>query len=136
MDLPDASVSPHVWKLLVDINAKLDLLLERGHLEREGIASTESIPVNISASGMRFALDRRHNMDDVIEIKMLLPGYPPVGLLARGKVVRVEEPANGLFMTSLSFIDLTESVRDVIIQYTLTRQRDIVRLHRERDRSA
>jgi hypothetical protein len=135
VDLPDGSVSPHVWKLLVDINAKLDVLLERRHLEREGIAGAESIAVNISASGMRFSLNRRHTLDDVIEIKMLLPTYPPVGILAQGRVVRVEDPVNGLFMTSLSFLDLTEGVRDVIIQYTLRRQREIVRRHRERDRS-
>lgn len=132
----DESVNPPLWKLLNDMNAKLGMILERLHLESAGLTKAESIPVNISASGMRFTLDHKRKPEDVAEIKMLLPTYPPVGILTHGKVVRVEELDDGRYETSFHFIDLGDDVRDVIIQYTLKRQREIVRRYRERGQNA
>jgi len=63
---------------------------------------------------------------------MLLPSYPPVGVLVIGRVVRIDDLAAG-FDISLHFIDLTDEVREVIIQYTLKRQREILRRQRRRE---
>jgi hypothetical protein len=134
-DIPDDTVNPRLWKLLNNMNVKLSLILERLHLESEGLTKAESIPVNISASGIRFTLDQKHAVEDLFEIKMLLPTYPPVGILTYGKVVRIEDTGKGRYETSLHFINLGDDVRDVIIQYTLRRQREIVRRHRERGHS-
>ena len=134
-DVPDETVNPRLWKLLNNMNVKLSLILERLHLESEGLTKAESIPVNISASGIRFTLDQKHAVEDLFEIKMVLPTYPPVGILTHGKVVRVEESDKGRYETSLHFINLSDDVRDVIIQYTLKRQREIVRRYRERGHS-
>ena len=134
LDVPDESISPRIWKMLVDINAKLGLILERLNLESEGLTRAEGIPVNISASGIRFYLDHKLELGTVLELKMLLPVYPPVGILTYGVVVRVEDPDDGGYATSVSFADLVDEVRDVIIQYTLKRQREIIR--RQRDQCA
>jgi hypothetical protein len=130
VETPDDTVSPRLWKMLVDINAKLGMILERLNLESEGLTRAESIPVNISASGLRFFLDHAVDIGKLVELKMLLPVHPPVGVLALGTVVRVEEPVNGRYETSLRFVDLVDEVRDVIIQYTLKRQREIIRRQR------
>jgi hypothetical protein len=130
-NVPDERVNSRLWKLLNNMNDKLSLILERLHLENEGLTNAVSIPVNISASGIRFTFDQKPAVEDLFEIKMILPAYPPVGILAHGKVVRVEESDNGRYETSLHFISLSDDVRDVIIQYTLTRQREIVRRYRE-----
>jgi hypothetical protein len=135
-ELPDETINPRLWKLLNNMNVKLSLILERLHLESEGLTKAESIPVNISASGMRFTLDQKHSIEDVFEIKILLPTYPPIGILTHGKVVRVEESDKGRYATSLHYINMGDDVRDVIIQYTLRRQREIVRRYRERGQSA
>jgi len=135
-DVQDETVNPRLWKLLNNMNVKLGMILERLNLESEGLTKAESVPVNISASGIRFELDRKYGIEDIFELKMLLPTYPPVGILTHGKVVRVEEADSGRFETSLHFINLGDDVRDVIIQYTLRRQREIVRRHRERGHTA
>jgi hypothetical protein len=131
LDVPDETISPKVWKMLVDINAKLEMVLEKLNLEREGLTHAESIPVNISASGIRFILDHPAEIGSVFELKMLLPVYPPVGVLAHGVVVRVGTADDGGHETSLRFTDLVDEVRDVIIQYTLKRQREIIRRQRD-----
>lgn len=132
METPDETVSPRLWKMLTDMNAKLNQVLERLNLEREGIAGARSVPVNISASGVRLALPDRPGLGDVMELKMLLPVYPPVGVFAHGAVVRVEEADQGMYRCSLHFLDLSDEVRDAIIQYTLKRQRDMMRKQRDR----
>jgi len=131
MEVPDETVSPRLWKMLVDMNAKLHMILERLNLESEGLSRAECVPVNISASGIRLALPNEIVLGDVLELKMLLPVYPPVGVLVHGTVVRVEKLGDDTFRTSLSFVDLGDEVRDVIIQYTLRRQRELIRRERE-----
>lgn len=132
-EVPDETVSPRIWKMLVNINAKLDLALKQLSLESEGLVRSESIPVNISASGIRFTLDRTLAVGDVLELKMLLPAYPPVGVFANGRVVRAEKLETGGYEVSLHFINMNEEVREVIIQYTLKRQRQLIGRERRRE---
>jgi len=133
LNTAEQTVSPLLWKMLSDINAKLGLLLEKLSIENEGLTKAERIAVNISASGLRFAVGPEIEMGDLLEVKMLLPTSPVVGIVANTKVVRAEKQSAGVIDASLQFIDLTEEVRDVIIQYALRRQRDIVRHYREQD---
>jgi len=132
MEPPDETISPRLWKMLVDMNAKLNLVLEQYHLDNEGLTKAKSIAVDISSSGMRFPSDNAFEVGDVLEIKMLLPTNPAVGILTHGKVVRCEKRDNSATDISLHFINLVEEVREVILQYTLKRQRDIIRQYRER----
>ncbi len=136
LEVPDESINPNVWKLLVDMNAKLTLVLNQLRLEQSGLASARGIPVNISASGIRITLDAKVDVGGIYELKMLVPVYPPVGILVHGKLVRIEELESGKFALSLRFIDITDDVQDVIIQYTLKRQREQFRRQREQDQTA
>jgi len=129
---PDATISPRLWKMMVDINTKLNLVLEQLHLESEVLTKAKSIAVNISSSGIRFVSDHAFEIGDVLEVKMLLPTNPAVGILAHGNVVRIENLDNSTMGICLHFIDLVDDVREVILQYTLKRQRDIIRQYRER----
>jgi len=128
----DESINPRLWNMLVTINTKLGMIMERLHLEQDGLIKAESIPVNISATGIRFIMDYRVELNDVLEIKMLLPTNPPAGVLAQGSVARVEDRGNGSFDVSLNYIDMDDEVRDAIIQYTLNRQREIIRKERRK----
>lgn len=132
LEVPDETVSPRLWNLLVDMNTKLGIILQRLHLENEGMTNADRVAVNISASGIRFPSTAKFDIGDTIEIKMLLPTSPDVGVLAHGQVVRIEKMESGATEIGLHFVDLIEEVREVIIQYTLKRQRDIVRQYRER----
>lgn len=126
----DETVNPRLWKMLVAINSKLQMILDRLQLESEGLANVKNKPVNLSASGIRFCVDEKVEVGDLLEIKMLLPKYPPTGILAYGKVVKVNEKGDGTHEVSLHFRNLDDEVRDEIIQYALKRQREIIKKER------
>lgn len=131
MDVSDGTINPQLWKMLVDINTKLGLILEHLQLESEGLIKAEDMPVNISASGIRFKMKEKIDIGDVIEIKMLLPTYPPVGILTYGNIVQVKDLGNGEYEVALHFSDMDDEVKDEIIQYALKRQREILRKHKQ-----
>lgn len=131
VDISDETINPQLWKILVDINTKLGLVLKKLELESEGLIKAEDIPVNISASGMRFKMKERVALGDIIEIRMLLPTYPPVGILTYGNVVEARDLGNGEYEVASRFSDLDDEVRDEIIQYTLNRQREILRKQKQ-----
>jgi hypothetical protein len=136
LDMPDESINPQLWKLLINMNTKLGMILEQLQLESMGLTETEGIPVNISGSGMRFPSDLQFGTGDVLEVKMLLPTNPATGVLVHGNVVRTEKLDGGAYDISLFFVDLSDHVRDLIIQYTQMRQREIVRRYREQEQGA
>ncbi len=127
----DETVNPRLWKMLVAINSKLQMILERLQLESEGLTSVKNMPVNLSASGIRFSMDEKVEIGDFLEVKMLLPKYPPTGILAYGNVVKVSDRNDGTHEVSLHFQNMDDEVRDEIIQYALKRQREIIKKERE-----
>jgi hypothetical protein len=128
----DETVNPRLWKMLVAINSKLQMILERLQLESEGLINVKNKPVNLSASGIRFTMDEKVEVGDLLEIKMLLPKYPPTGILTYGNVVKVTDKEDGTHEVSLHFQNMDDEVRDEIIQYALKRQREIIKKERER----
>ncbi|VAX27377.1 hypothetical protein MNBD_NITROSPIRAE02-27 [hydrothermal vent metagenome] len=120
--------------LLQEINSKLDFLLDTLVLKDVGVLNEEARAVNISASGIRFEIDEEFEPGDVLELKMLLPSYPPVAVLSFGEVARVgvlERDGRRVYDTAIGFVEMTDEVRDEIIRYTLRRQREIIRKRRE-----
>jgi len=129
-DMPDGEVNKQLWKMFLHINAKLNLILERLNLEWEGLTEAEKKQVNISASGIRVTLNEKLDPGDLMEIKMLLPECPPVAVLVYGRVVRVRELNRDEYEVAIQFSDMDDEVRDVIIQYALRRQREIINRRR------
>lgn len=127
MVLPDEAVHPHLWQMLVDINQKLGLILDKLNIEGEGLTEAEEQKVNISATGIRFIVKERVAPGDAVEIKMLLPSRPPVGVVTYGRVIRVDKGAEGEYCVAVNFEELEEDVREEIIQYTINRQREVIR---------
>lgn len=124
----DETLQPQVWKILVAINKKLDLIMERLHLESEKFVAVENRRVNLSESGMLFTIDEHVEAGDIIEIKMILPEYPPVGILTFGKVVRVNNKGDSTYDIAVHFLDtdIDSKVKDQIVKYLLRRQREIL----------
>jgi len=120
--------------LLQEINNKLDFLMNTLVLKDSVGLNEEASAVNISASGIRFEIDEEFEPGDVVELKMLLPLYPPVAVLTFGEVARVavlEREGRRVYDTAIGFVEMTDGVRDEIIRYTLRRQREIIRKQRE-----
>jgi len=127
---PDEAIHPRVWELLVTINDKLNLLLDRMNLEPEAVEA-EPQNVNISASGVKFTMKEKVEQGDFLEVKMLLPSIPPVTVVAYGNAVSVQSLGDAGYAVALQFVDIDAEVRDRLIQYTLNRQREIIRRQRQ-----
>jgi len=134
-ELADDTISPQLWKMLCDINAKLSLILEKIGPDRQGLAGAEERSVNVSATGIRFLVNEHVEVGDTVEVKMLLPTLPPVGILTYGDVVRVKDLGNKGHEVAIHFYDMEDDVRDEIIQYTLQRQRQVMRLKKQQSGS-
>lgn len=131
VDVPDDMTSPHLWKVLCGINAKLALLLDKLSLDEEGFTRAGDQRVNVSATGIRFVVNEHVEVGDTVEVKMLLPTTPPVGVLTYGDVVRVKNIGDKEHEIAIHFCDMDDEVRDEIIQYTLQRQRQIIKVKRQ-----
>lgn len=131
IEAPDETISPRLWKLLTDINTKLSLILEKLQFDDEGFIKAEVRHVNVSASGIKFMIEEKVEVGDTVEIKMLLPTCPPTGIITYGSVVRAKDLGNGQYEVALHFTDIEDEVRDEIIQYTLKRQRELIRRQRQ-----
>ncbi len=119
-----------IMRSLLEINRKLDYLINTIILKEEGLSFEEIKPVNISASGIRLEMEEKAEVGDVVELKMVLPSHPPVALVTYGEVVRVDEKeVNGktIYDTAVKFTEMSEEIRDEIIRYTLKREREIIK---------
>lgn len=133
LDEPDPSVSPQVWRLLCSINAKMDLILERLDISEKRFKDSDMREVDISAAGLGFSISERLTPGDLIELSILLPLSPMVGVTVYGEVVRVEHIREGEWHTAVKFLDPEEDVLEAIVRYTLRRQQDIIRNNKLKD---
>lgn len=128
---PDKDINPKLWQMLVNIHTLLGMVLERLDLETAGFLRSEKKRVNMSATGLRFQTRERYAVGDKLEIKMLLPARPPFGVLVYGSIIRVDDMGGGENEIALQFYDISDDLRDEIIQYSLMRQREIIRNSRK-----
>jgi len=128
---PDEDINPKLWQMLVNIRAMLGMVLERLDLETAGFLRSEKKRVNMSATGLRFQTRERYAVGDKLEIKMLLPARPPLGVLLYGSIIRVDDMGGGENEVALRYYDIGDDLRDEIIQYSLMRQREIIRNSRK-----
>ena len=128
---PDRDVNPKLWQMIVNIHAMLGMVLERLDLDTAGFLRSEKKHVNMSANGLRFRTRDRYEVGDELEIKMLLPARPPFGILVYGSIIRADDVGGGEYEIALQFIDLSDDLREEIIQYSLMRQREIIRNSRK-----
>lgn len=122
----DATINPKLWKLLCDINLKLDLILDRLSGNSEETTNAETREVSLSASGISFLTQDRFDLGDLIEVRVYLPIHPPVWVILYGHLVRISDANNGQQEVAVEFFDMDNEVRDVISYYTIRRQREII----------
>ena len=130
-EAPDEITKTLLFKMLLEINAKLGLILNRLTQESEGLTKVEPKQVSLSLSGVKFTTGEILKRDDLMELKILLPLNPPVWVAVYGKVVRVEVLGNNQYEVAVRFTDLDDEISETIYQYTLKRQREIIRKQKE-----
>jgi hypothetical protein len=127
----DNSENRKLYEMIAEIKSKVDFIINHLMIEKEGLFSSEKKLVNISASGIRFTVDRDAEVGDIMEIKLLLPTFPPVAVFAYGKVTRVRKLKDGKSNIALEYLNMSESVRNEIVRYTLAHQREMIRKMKE-----
>jgi c-di-GMP-binding flagellar brake protein YcgR len=127
----ERSENDKLFDEISDIKAKLDYIINHFIMEKEGLGNPEKKYVNISASGIRFTVNHPVKVKDVMEVKLLLPTYPPVAVFAYGEVKRVRDIGNGKHEVAIEYVNMSESVRNEIIQYTLSHQRETIKKFKE-----
>jgi hypothetical protein len=123
-----------MYEMISEIKTKLDFIINHFMLEKEGLLTAEKKLVNISASGIRFVVDHPVKVNDVLEIKLLLPTYPPVAVFAYGEAKRVKKLDGDKYEVCLKYLNMGESVRNEIVQYTLSHQRETIRKVKDTDK--
>ena len=116
---------------IAEIKAKLDYIINHFIMEKEGLANPEKKVVNISAAGIKFTVNHAVELHDVMELKLLLPTYPPVAVFVHGEVKRVERIEDNKYEIAIEYLNMSDSVRNEIIQYTLSHQRETIRKYKE-----
>lgn len=120
----------HVLKLMEQADFRLASVMDELGISKYRLARAENKRINLSAAGVRFITHEPLEMGDYVELKMLLPTTPPTGIMARTRVVRAEDLGKGRYDVALDFSGIDESVQDLIINYALDRQRDVVKRKR------
>lgn len=126
-DVPDDSIHPRVWKMLLDIDTKLNLLLDQLYLDREGMTTADRQAVSLSASGIKLKTPDRYEVGDCVEIRMHLATHFSFWVIVYGQITRVEQVSANAFNVAVRFNEMDEEIRDKIYQHTLRRQREIIR---------
>lgn len=117
--------------MITELKTKVDFIINHLIMEREGLLSAEKKLVNISASGIRFIVNHPVKVGDIMEIKLLLPTYPPVAVFAYGQVKRAVSAGGNKYDIALEYLNMGDTVRNEIIQYTLSHQRETIRKIKE-----
>jgi hypothetical protein len=127
-DLPSGEMNPQIWKMLVNLNKKIDWIMEKLPVD---LLHVKAQPINLSANGMRIQVLNRFQEEEEVRIKILLPTFPISELVIDAKVARVTPLEGGRYDLALAFKDLEEEVREELIQYSLKQQRKILLAQRE-----
>lgn len=124
----------HDDKILADwlmmINDKLDSILMLLTFHKEGFSTLPYKKVNISGGGMSFVWNCGFPLKSFLEIKMLLPIFPPVALYVYGEVVSSEK-RDVEWVNAVKFINIEEEIRDEIVKFVFKKQRELLREKRK-----
>ena len=129
---PDEGVNPHLWKMLLQIQNRLGLILHRMNLEDEGVTKAQPVEISLSTGGAKFTTQDPYEAGDLLEVKILLPLDTPQWVVVYGEVVRSGNPGEEKKgEVAVRFVDMDEQVMEAIGRYCLKRQRGIIRKRRE-----
>lgn len=112
------------------LNDKLDSILTLLTFHKEGFSSLPYRDVNISGGGMSFMWNQGFSKGSILELKMLLPMFPPVALYVYGEVV-TSEPKGETYRIAVKFVKIDEEIRDEIVRFVFKKQRDVMRQKRK-----
>ncbi len=133
-DLPDETINPRLWKKLISIEAKLNLILEKLIQNSDGFNQAQNRQSSISEEDIRILTPDVFATGDFIEIKMLLPVNTPVWIILYGRVSQARNITSDQNEISVHFSEMADDVKQILGYYLLNRHREIVRKLRQQSK--
>lgn len=134
-DLPDETINPRLWKKLISMDAKLNLILEKLIQSSDGFNLAQNRQVSLSEEDVRILTPDVFAVDDVIEIKMLLPVNTPIWIILYGRVSQARNLTSEQNEIWILFSEMADDVKQIWGYYLLNRQREIVRKLRQQSKT-
>jgi c-di-GMP-binding flagellar brake protein YcgR len=122
------------------LDQKLNILGQAFLQQEEDISNKDSIAVNISAGGVAFNSAESYKLGTVLEVKLLLlPDM--IGMMIYGEVIdcsknRETDHADKPYCLQVSFTNIREADRDIVIRHVLRRQGEWLRKRRKDNEAA
>lgn len=124
------AVDPRVWKLLQSMDSKLDLILERLCSQIEDQESAAPRPVRLDDEILEIDWDSAVDFGRTVEIRMWLTTRRTIGILLYGLVEECAVKSGHSFKIRCHMTDVSEEVRDVLVEYAIDRQREEINKRR------
>ena len=129
----EANIDSRVLNILAEMNTKLNLILEKSTIESEGFNKAANKKVDLSEGGIRFNVNQKYEVGDLIEVKLLLSRLPLIGLIVYGRVSRVSKIGQEEYEIGVVFLDIEDDVKEMLWRYILDRQRATLRKQVDKD---
>ena len=113
------------------LNSKLDSIIRLLAFPSDGHRELDFAKVNISAGGLSTSCGECRALDDLVEIKLILPTAPLMIFYVYGKVVSCDAVSEK-FQLCIEFTDIDDDIREQIAKYVFHKQREILRKKRSR----
>jgi len=114
------------------LNTKLDTIIRLLSMQTSDYSALRMEEVNISAGGLSTFSRHNFQLDDMVEIRMILPTSPYTILYVYGNIVKIDEEC-GRLKVSIEFTLIDEDIREYIVKYVFERQREILRKKRRQE---
>ena len=126
-DLPDETINPRLWKKLISIDAKLNLILEKLIQNSDGFNQAQNRQVSLSEEDVRILTPDVFATGDLVEIKILLPFNSPVWVVIYGMVSQFRIIVSEENEVWIRLSEMADDVKQIMGYYLFNRQREIVR---------
>jgi hypothetical protein len=126
-DIADEGISPVLWRMLIEINHKLSVLLDNMYLTSQGLVNIPIKKICVSAAGIKVACEEKFEPGDGVEIRMLLTANTSFWVVIYGKVIRAVPIDGSKWETAIEFSEMGDEVRNTIGAYMISRQREMIR---------
>jgi len=123
---PEKAGNEELFRLLLSISQKLDLILNYICIEKAGFGDMAYYNINLSAGGISIQTNEVYEIGEKLEIKLVLPTIPPTYLVCYGEVIRKEDSEIEKNKVAIQFINIPEDVRTAIVRYVLNKQRQLL----------
>ena len=127
-----------ILKYLYTLDMKLNHIINYlSGKQEDNLLFRKPEKINISGSGARFMTDERFEKDELLEIRILLPGWPFTLVPALAEVVHVDpDPDGKRWEIAVRFTAISEGCRDQLTRYIMRMERGLLRAQAERKLSA